>query len=122
MAQTWQHTVAEKRRRQQVSIPKEWILTDLPPKEQLDVISFPETCGLLSSKDIDITSMNVDGLLEKLGSGSLSAVDVTIAFAKRAIVAHQLVRLFELYGMPIYNVLPYVLRQIASLRYSLIVR
>jgi amidase len=91
MAQTWRDIVTEKTRRQQASIPKEWILTNLPPKEQLNVISFPETCGLLSVKEIEITNTNVDGLLEKLKSGRWSAVDVTIAFSKRAIVAHQLV-------------------------------
>jgi amidase len=89
--QTWKHAVADKQRRQHVSIPKEWILTNLPPTDQLDVISFPDTCGLLSAKEVDITNTGVDGLLERLGSGRWSAVDVTTAFSKRAIVAHQLV-------------------------------
>jgi amidase len=91
MAQTWKDIVAEKKRRQQASIPKEWILTNLPPKEQLDIVLFPETCGLLSTKEIEITNMSVDGLMEKLRIGSWSAVDVTTAFSKRAIIAHQLV-------------------------------
>ena len=95
MLQTWKDIVAEKRQRQQSSIPKQWILTNLPPKEQLNVILFPETCGLLSAKEIEITNTNVDGLLGKLRSGYWSAVDVTTAFSKRAIVAHQLVSHFN---------------------------
>jgi amidase len=89
--QTWTDIIAEKTQRQQASIPKEWTLTNLPPKEQLNVISFPETCGLLSAKEIEITNTNVDSLLENLRSGHWSAVDVTTAFSKRAIIAHQLV-------------------------------
>ncbi|KAF8221180.1 amidase [Tricholoma matsutake] len=90
MAQTWKDVVAEKTRRQQASIPKEWILTNLPSKEHLDVISFPETCGLLSAKEIEITNSNADALMERIRSGSWSAVDVTTAFSKRAVIAHQL--------------------------------
>lgn len=95
MAQTWKDVVAEKTRRQQASIPKEWILTNLPSKEHLDVISFPETCGLLSAKEIEITNSNADALMERIRSGSWSAVDVTTAFSKRAVIAHQLVSLLK---------------------------
>lgn len=91
MAQNWEALIADKKLRRQASIPKEWILTNLPPKETLDVRTFPESSGLLSTKDIEITNMHVDGLLGKLASGAWSAVDVTTAFSKRAIIAHQLV-------------------------------
>ncbi|KAF9467706.1 amidase signature domain-containing protein [Collybia nuda] len=90
MSQSWEALVADKKRRQQASIPKEWILTNLPPKETLDVTKFPESSGLLSAKEIEITNAHVDTILQKLAAGSWSAVGVTTAFSKRAVIAHQL--------------------------------
>jgi len=86
----WTQLVAEKKERQLKSIPQDWIVS--PPLDStLDVTGFPETCGLLSARDIEITSTSTDALLEQLASGAWTAVDVTTAFYKRAIVAHQLV-------------------------------
>ncbi|KAI0361655.1 general amidase [Trametes cingulata] len=89
--QQWQQLVADKRRRQQEAIPKEWLI-DPPPPQVLDVRTFPDTCGLLSDREILITNTrDVDVLLEKLATAEWSAVEVTTAFYKRAIVAQQLV-------------------------------
>ncbi|KAG2137384.1 general amidase [Suillus bovinus] len=86
----WTALVAEKKQRQSESIPHEWVVT--PPSDStLDVSAFPETCGLLNPREIEITNTSVDVLLEKLACAAWSAVDVTTAFYKRAIVAHQLV-------------------------------
>ena len=90
----WKELVAEKKGRQAATIPKEWILTNLPPKDKLSVIDFPEKSGLLTARDIEITNTEVDELLSKLAKGIWSAVDVTTAFSKRAVIAHQLVRNF----------------------------
>ncbi|PPQ91994.1 hypothetical protein CVT25_004650 [Psilocybe cyanescens] len=87
----WKEIVAEKRERQAASVPKEWILTNLPPKDALNVIDFPEKSGLLTEKELEITATHVDVLLEKLATGAWSSVEVTTAFSKRAIIAHQLV-------------------------------
>jgi amidase len=59
-----------------------------PPR---DVSNIPNTCGILTAADIDITE-NYDavGLAEAIAARRLSAVEVTTAFSKRAIVAHQL--------------------------------
>ncbi|KAG2104409.1 general amidase [Suillus discolor] len=86
----WTALAAEKKQRQLESIPHEWIVT--PPSDStLDVSAFPETCGLLNAREIEITNTSVDVLLEKLACAAWTAVDVTTAFYKRAIVAHQLV-------------------------------
>ncbi|KAH9474372.1 Acetamidase [Psilocybe cubensis] len=87
----WKQLIAEKRERQAATIPKEWILTNLPPKEALNVIDFPEKSGLLTDKELEITSAHVEVLLEKISTGIWSSVEVTTAFSKRAIIAHQLV-------------------------------
>ncbi|KAF8665462.1 hypothetical protein AX16_000480 [Volvariella volvacea WC 439] len=85
----WKELVQEKRKRQQQAIPSEWII-GATPANTLDVINIPETCGLLTAKEIAITNTGVGPLLAELATGNWSAVEVTTAFAKRAIIAHQL--------------------------------
>ncbi len=92
MANTWQHLGADKRNRQAASIPKEWLLKDPPTADILDVTRIPETCGILTAQEISITNASVGTLLQNLSVGEWSAFEVTTAFAKRAIIAHQLVR------------------------------
>ncbi|KAG1899186.1 amidase signature domain-containing protein [Suillus fuscotomentosus] len=86
----WTALAAEKKQRQLKSIPQEWLVTP-PPLSTLDVTGFPESCGLLNAREIEITNTSVDVLLKRLASAEWTAVDVTTAFSKRAIVAHQLV-------------------------------
>ncbi|CAL1695906.1 unnamed protein product [Somion occarium] len=86
----WQDVVAEKRRRQKAAIPNEWLI---PPIEQgrTNVLDIPISCGLLSPQEAEITTTSdVYLLLGKLARGEWSAVDVTTAFCKRAVIAHQL--------------------------------
>jgi amidase len=91
-SQHWKDLVADKRKRQLESIPKEWIIP-LPPAEAFDVTGIPDTCGLLSEREREITNtVDVSILLHKLAHGEYSAVEVTTAYYKRAVVAHQLVR------------------------------
>jgi hypothetical protein len=86
----WTQLLAEKKQRQLNSIPQAWLVSP-PPESTLDVTGFPETCGLLTARDIEITNTLTNDLLAKLASGEWTAVDVTTAFYKRAIIAHQLV-------------------------------
>lgn len=88
---TWQELVAEKKRRQAASIPKEWLITR-PADGVLDVTDVPTSCGLLSARELEITAVSEVGiLLNKLATRDWSSVEVTTAFCKRAILAHQLV-------------------------------
>ena len=89
----WSELAAAKRAQLSNSIPQEWVLRNLPPKETLTVIDFPEKSGLLTEREIEITRSEVSALLDKLTKGVWSAVEVTTAFAKRAVIAHQLVGL-----------------------------
>lgn len=92
MSTQWQELVRDKRARQAQSIPKDWLIS-CPDETVLDVTRVPEKCGLLTTKELEITNTtDVALLLSKLASGAWSSVEVTTAFAKRAIVAHQLVR------------------------------
>ncbi|KAH9944410.1 general amidase [Epithele typhae] len=87
----WKRHVADKLERRKASIPKEWLIPAIPDN-QTDVSAVPYTCGLLTEKEIEITDVpDVSILLQKLASGVWSAVEVTTAFSKRAIIAQQAV-------------------------------
>lgn len=91
MEPKWYILAAEKRQRLAGAIPKEWLASSIPP-QQLDVTAFPGQCGILSDKEREITDVSdVDVLLKKVATAEWSAVEVTTAFCKRAVVAHQAV-------------------------------
>lgn len=93
MGSKWEAIVTDKRKRQSESIPKEWLIR-LPSEERLDVRLVPKECGLLTTKELEITELDdVDTLLLNLASGKWTSVEVTTAYCKRAIIAHQLVSL-----------------------------
>lgn len=95
MSASWQELVADKRRRQTEAIPKDWLITP-PPDTVLDVTQVPESCGLLSDRDLEITNtVDVATILHHLATAKWSSVEVTTAFYKRAIVAQQLVGRFS---------------------------
>ncbi|KZP01876.1 general amidase [Calocera viscosa TUFC12733] len=85
--ESWKTIAARKKAEQIAKLPKEWLIT--PPAE--DVLNvMRHSCGLLSVKELEITGVrDTVVLLEKLAKGEWSAVEVTSAFYKRAIIAHQ---------------------------------
>lgn len=91
MAQTWEDRAADKRKRIDESIPSEWKIQNHPQEDS--VFDFPAKSGLLSRQEFAITQNSASDLVKKLAVGALKAVDVTIAFCKRAALAHQLVSL-----------------------------
>jgi amidase len=91
MPTTWQELAAEKKRRQAASIPQGWLITP-PPDDVLDVTDIPAKCGLLSTRELEITNVGkLSVLLNRLATGEWSSVQVTTAFCKRAVIAQQLV-------------------------------
>ncbi|KAH0845096.1 hypothetical protein AYO21_01644 [Fonsecaea monophora] len=87
----YQAIAAEKQLERQSKIPKEWLL----PSEQYhgltNLMQVPQTCGILSDTEYNITSnFDATALLEKLKDGVWSAEEVTVAFCKRAAIAQQL--------------------------------
>lgn len=87
---SWYDLAVDKRQRQSKTIPSQWRI-QLPPEAATDVIPYPETCGLLTPEEIEITNASVESLLVKLATGEWSSFVVTTAFYKRAIISHQLV-------------------------------
>jgi amidase len=90
----WQEMCTEKRKRQYESIPTEWRLPQdvIAHPFEGNVMDIPKKTGLLSEKEFQITeTTDVGVLLQKLADGTLSSVEVTTAFYKRAVIAQQLV-------------------------------
>lgn len=87
---TWEQLAADKRARIDNSIPEEWKIQSKP--EGNSVFDFPAKSGILSEKELEITNTPATELVAELASGELKSVDVTLAFCKRAALAHQLVR------------------------------
>ncbi|KAF6835323.1 fatty-acid amide hydrolase [Colletotrichum plurivorum] len=75
------------------SLNPKWLLPEdqLPPQSQLNVANFIETCGLLTPRELEITSSTATELTNQMAEGRLTAVETVTAFLKRSHVAHQLV-------------------------------
>lgn len=86
---SWEERAADKRNRINDSIPQEWKIKSLPIEDS--VLDFPKKSGILSDQELAITESSASDLVKKLAQGELKAVDVTVAFCKRAALAHQLV-------------------------------
>lgn len=88
----WKDICSTRKKAQTDSIPPEWII-ELPSKDQTNVLNVPRDCGLLTTKELEITeTADVEVILKKLHSSEWSSVEVTTAFYKRSIIAQQLVR------------------------------
>lgn len=87
----WQEIALNRKLQQEKSIPNEWKIPK-PPADMHNVTSIPASCGVLTENELEITGENdVETILERLGSGTWTAVEVSTAYLKRATVAHQLV-------------------------------
>lgn len=99
---SWEQKITDKRQARRDTIPKEWriypdlLLTLKTPieshKNNIIGQDLIRKSGVLSSHELHITeNFSVEGLLGALASGTLTAVEVTLAYSKRAAVAQQLV-------------------------------
>ena len=91
---------ADKRRRIDASIPDEWHI-DVTEYQEDSVMHIPAASGILSPNELEITNSSAVDLASRLISGQLKSVVVTLAFCKRAALAHQLV-CFKIRGSLIY--------------------
>ncbi|KAF9528397.1 general amidase [Crepidotus variabilis] len=90
--ENWKEICAKKRQSLFDSIPKEWVIPHLSIQKHSNVMNVPASSGILSQKQLDITEeSDVDVILEKLRTAEWTSVEVTTAFYKRAVVAHQTV-------------------------------
>ena len=103
----WKDISAKKIEALNSSISQEWRIPQdlLPPADQADVTTWPETSGWFTNDELAITSLTAAELLDRLASGTLKSEDVTRAFCKRAAAAHQLVSTQLLQIVPFTNIL-----------------
>lgn len=97
MVQDWESLVAQKRAAVAKELPQEWrlpaeILNTVSASAEISVLDVPRKSGILSAKEIDITEKHdAVALVEKIAKKELTASEVTLAFCKRAAIAHQVV-------------------------------
>ena len=89
---TWQDVAAQKQKERDELIPARWRLDISTFEDLTNVTKVPIECGILSAKQIDITT-NYDAidLLELIRDSTFTVEDVVTAFCARAAIAQQLV-------------------------------
>lgn len=74
------------------SIPRDWLIENLPLRNHPNVLDVPAKCGVLTERELMITeTTDVHLIIRKLHSAEWSSLETTTAFYKRSIIAHQLV-------------------------------
>ena len=88
---------AAKKAQQHNKIPHSWRISVEKFQDAANVMDVPLSCGLLDKTEAKITSdFDATALLEKLKAKVWSVEQVTVAFCKRAAIAHQLVSSLKL--------------------------
>jgi amidase len=95
-AESWEAQVRAKQVGAAAKIPGPWSLsaeyTHISETASINVLDVPRRCGLLTSKQLEITEKyDATSLLEKISRQELSAYEVTEAFCIRAAIAQQVV-------------------------------
>ncbi|KAL4802986.1 amidase signature domain-containing protein [Aspergillus unguis] len=87
----WKPIVHQKRLTQLQSIPSPWRLPSSTISSSATTLSIIHTCGILTTEELQWTeATDITELLSLLSSGSISSVQLTTAFCKRAAIAQQM--------------------------------
>jgi hypothetical protein len=89
---SWERAARAKQASISGQVPVEWRIksADLPPVSALRDVSY-FVWRYLSARELEITDTTAERILEKLGAGEWTALEVNRAFCHRAAIAHQLV-------------------------------
>ncbi|KAL8407790.1 hypothetical protein RB594_006570 [Gaeumannomyces avenae] len=89
---TWQQAAAAKRHATNAKIPSEWRLSgkDVAIAKSRKAITGEYIEKFLDTKTLHITSQDAPYLIASMGNGTLTAVEVCMAYCKRAAIAHQM--------------------------------
>lgn len=90
----WEQISAKARQKVLDDIPAEWKIPQekLPGDDIRDVTGVAASSGILSERELAITDSLATEIVAKVGTGEWKAEEVTVAFCKRAALAHQVVR------------------------------
>ena len=108
--EAWQTRVARKQQSCHDKIPPDWLLPIAIMKElqtplesrpnRLMEMNIPQRSGIMSERELSITEdYKVASLLGAMNSSELTALEVTVAFSKRAAIAGQLVSEVQLLAL-----------------------
>ncbi|KAL2813431.1 amidase signature domain-containing protein [Aspergillus granulosus] len=90
----WEAIAQQKRKERVSKIPREWLLSEkITSHRTATPISLLQSCGLLSQRELDLTSPekhDATSLLQKLANADITSSELVAAFSKRAAIAHQL--------------------------------
>ena len=93
--QSWKLIASAKQRQRDARIRPEWMIDPIHYRGRRNVLDVPSTCGVLSSKELKITSdYDAVDIVERMRDGVYTVEEVVTAFCKRAAVAQQVVRFF----------------------------
>lgn len=88
----WKTIAAAKQKQRLERIRPEWILDPNSYRGNRNVMDVPLTCGILNTRELEITSKyDALDLVERIRDGAFSVEEVVTAFCKRAAVAQQVV-------------------------------
>lgn len=88
---TWLEVASERKRKLQEKIPTRWRV-DKTQLQETCFIDLPRTSGLLTDQELLITELSAVQILTAVRERKFTATEITIAFCKRAAIAHQAVR------------------------------
>ncbi|KAJ0415439.1 amidase signature domain-containing protein [Aspergillus carlsbadensis] len=90
----WEAITQQKRKERASKIPADWLLPEsVTSNKSSPPISLLHSCGLLSPRELDLTSPekhDATSLLQELANGKITSTELVTAFCKRAAIAHQL--------------------------------
>lgn len=87
----WKAVCARKQAQRAAAIPQGWRIDTIAYAKLQNVLHVPESCGLLSTRELEITSQwDAVDLVEHIRQRRYTVVEVVVAFCKRAAIAHQL--------------------------------
>ncbi|KIW63313.1 hypothetical protein, variant [Phialophora macrospora] len=87
----WQQVAAKAQAEVRASIPEKWRLAPSVKYDKPDATAIVQNCGILTPRQLEITSLGVTELVTRMKQRTLTAVETTEAFCARAAIAHQLV-------------------------------
>lgn len=89
--QTWLEVASERKRKIEEKIPSEWRVNETRLQGKC-LVDLPKASGLLTDKELLITELSAVQILAAIRERRFTAAETTIAFCKRAAIAHQAVR------------------------------
>lgn len=87
---TWLEVASERKRKIEETILSEWRVGEIKLQGNY-FVDLPRDSGLLSDKELLITELSAVQILAAIRERKFTATETTIAFCKRASIAHQAV-------------------------------